>query len=176
MDRSITPEDQQQWQAWRAKYANLQTIAKAMDMPSEGTASGDISPARLAQASRNAPSKSFAFGRGNFDDLSRLGQGMLKQTTPDSGTAQRSMMTSLLQGKTALPALGMAGVTGNPLYLGLPALEAGVPRVAAGVYNSAALQGYLRNQLAVGLGVDNPALMSGVAGIENQSNRLGPRR
>ncbi len=174
MDRSISPEDQAAWQDVRQKYANLQTIAKAMDRPSEGTASGDVSPAALAQASRNQASKSFAFGQGDLDDLSRLGQGMLKQTVPDSGTSQRTLMTNLLTGKSFYPALTGAALSGNPLFLAAPLAEAAGPRIAAGVYHSDMLKNYLTNQLAAGLG-RNPAAPAVAVGTEDLlRNRLGP--
>jgi hypothetical protein len=147
MDRSISPQDQAAWQDVRQKYANLQTIAKVMDRPSAGTAVGDISPAGLAQASRNPNAKSFAFGQGDLDDLARLGQGVLKQTVPDSGTTQRTVMANLLQGKSFIPALGMAAVTHNPLFLLAPAAEIGGPYAAGALYHS----GYLTNRLASGI-------------------------
>jgi len=175
MDRSISPQDQQAWAQVRQRYANLQTVAKAMDRPSEGTALGNISPAALAQASRNQTTKSFAFGQGNMDDLARLGQGALKQTIPDSGTAQRTAMANALQGKSLYPALAAAGATHNPLFLAAPAAELALPRIAAGVYHSGLLARYLTNDLAAGITPrPNNLLSLSIAG-ENQVNRLRDR-
>jgi len=167
-DRSISPEDQAAWQDWRQKYANLQVVARAMDRPSEGTAAGQISPAALAQASRNTGSKSFAFGQGAYDDLARLGQGVLKPTIPDSGTAQRTMMTNLLQGRSTMAALGMAGVTQNPLFLAAPAAEIGLPRLTAAAYHSQ----WLRNLLTEPQSPLNALMTGAVVGGQNQARRF----
>jgi hypothetical protein len=171
MDRSISPEDQAAWQDVRQKYANLQTIAKAMDRPSAGTAMGDISPAGLAQASRNPNAKSFAFGQGDLDDLARLGQGVLKQTVPDSGTSQRTVMANLIQGKSFAPALGLTALTGNPLYMLGPAAEVAGPYAAGALYHS----GYLTNRLAAGLTPHplDPRLLASVQ-AQIAANRLAP--
>lgn len=180
MDRSISPEDQQQWQDVRGQYANLMTVAKAMNRPSEGTALGNVSPAALAQASNNTQTKRFAFGRGNFDDLSRLGQVALKQTVPDSGTAQRTLMANALSGGNlgamAAGAGGLLASGQNPLFaLAAPAISVGLPRVAAGLYHSNALANYLTNDLVSGLTPQPNALLSATIGGEQQAQRLrGP--
>jgi hypothetical protein len=176
MDRSISPADQAAWQDVRSKYANLQTIAKAMDRPSEGTAMGNISPAALAQASRNQTTKSFAFGQGNMDDLARLGQGALKQTVPDSGTAQRTVMANLLQGKSLYPALAAAGAMHNPAYLAAPVAELGLPWLAAKAYHSDWLTNYLTNSLASGFTPAPSKLLGATIAGENQVNRLRDSR
>lgn len=175
MDRSITPKDQAAWQEVRGRYAALIQIGKAMDRPSERTALGNVSPAALASATRNAPSKSFVFGRGNVDDLARSGQGALKQTVGNSGTPQRTMIGNLLQGGN-LPSAG-AFVSGqNPLMsLALPATTIGMPYVAARAYHSNVMRNYLTNNRVSGMTPTPNGMLTLGLGEQNAMDRLRDR-
>ena len=90
---------------------------------------------------------SYAFGRGDLDELSRIGQAVLKPTVPNSGTPERAMMATLLTGglgSGAATGVGADGLTAMAMGAGAFAL----PRVAQAAYNTPAARAYLTNRLA----------------------------
>lgn len=175
MDRSISPQDQADWQEARGQYANLQTIAKAMNNNGQAAMAGDISPSRLLSATNNGATKSVAFGRGRMNDLARMGQTLLTQTVPDSGTAQRTAMANMLQGKTAVPAMLGTVATGNPLAMLAPAAEVGLPYAAARVYHSPAFNRYMRNNVASGIAPPLNRLTALGITAQDEANKLRDR-
>lgn len=175
MERSIPAQDQTDWQEARGQYANLQTIAKAMNNNGQAAMAGDIAPSRLLSASNNGATKSVAFGQGRMNDLARMGQTLMTQTVPDSGTAQRTAMANMLQGKTVVPAM-MGGVaTGNPLAMLAPVAEVGLPYAAAKAYNSPLFNRYMRNSVASGVTPQMNALTGLGITAQNQANQLRDR-
>lgn len=94
MERSATsPALRQEWQEARRQYQALKTIDKSMGGGTQADRSaGDIPYGAFKGATKNADSEGYARGRGQFNELSRIGD-YLAARTPNSGTpAQQSMM------------------------------------------------------------------------------------
>jgi len=148
MDASISPEDAQAWQEARRQYANLMVAARAAGGAGANVAEGNISPLALRGAVNQSTGQGYAFGRGDLNELARIGQSLLR-APPDSGTAGRSAATNVLTAGG-----GIAGtVMGGPIA-GAAAAGAtfALPRLAQLLMNSPAGQAYLRNQIAAGPG------------------------
>lgn len=175
MERNISPQDQADWQQARGQYANLQTIAKAMDNGGPAAMAGDIAPGRLLTAAGNKTTKATAFGQGRMADLARMGQTLMAQTVPDSGTAQRTAMANMLQGKTAVPAMMGTVATGNPLAMLAPVAEVGLPYAAAKLYHSNAFNNYMRNSLTSGITPQMNGLTALGIGAQAGANQLRDR-
>lgn len=124
---ALAPE----WSEARRVYRNLSVIDSAMTRaPQADAVTGNIPFGRLKEAVRGTDVGGYARGRGELNDLSRVGS-FLSDKIPDSGTAQRGFWQGILTG-------GAAGSL-NPLLIGgVAALPA-----AAG-----ALRGASRNYLA----------------------------
>lgn len=95
-ERSIAPADQAAWKAARKEWANLKTIEKAV----KNDGSGEAFAARLAGEVRKANPNAFLYGQGDTElaTLAKLGNGMLKDSVPNSGTAQRQFWRDFLNG------------------------------------------------------------------------------
>lgn len=121
----------------RRQWANLSTIRQAMKAGTDGAVSGDITPSRLGMAVRQSQPQGYAIGRGDLNDLSRIGERFLKDKVPNSGTAER---------------LGIgAALAGGGLYAPTMAAAAiGVPPAVAALMNTQAGRAYLQNQLLAG--------------------------
>jgi len=147
MDASITGQDAAAWQEARRQYANYKTVEAAMNLPSAATAAGNIPPAALATALARGPQSNFAMGRGDLNDLSRVGRAFVQDAIPNSGTPERNYMINLLTGGGAAGSALAAG--GSPTTAALSAAAMlGGPRVAQEVYMAPLVQAYLKNQLA----------------------------
>ena len=133
MDASMTGDDAALWAEARRHYANGKIIQQAMNTGSASTAAGNIPPASLSSALAQGPSRNFAMGRGDLNDLSRIGRAFIQDPVGNSGSAERIMMQSLLSGGGA--GLGAAGGGMPGVAAGLLASAAG-PRVAQGAYYS----------------------------------------
>lgn len=90
------------WRELNRLYANLLVTEDAAAMSAAGgMVEGNITPGALRNAVRSGVGRrGFARGRGDLNDLARLG-GIIGQTTPNSGTAQRSMLTNWLTAPAA---------------------------------------------------------------------------
>lgn len=123
----------------RREYRNLLVLEKAATGPGSATAEGLISPSQLRGATVGQNRRAYARGHGDFADLARAGEGIMRPL-PNSGTAPRQWM------QHALSVLG--GVLGGTTA-GLPGAVAGLaaPGVAGRVLMSRPVQGYLGNQL-----------------------------
>ncbi len=162
MDESISPSDQAAWQQARRQYANLMVTAKAAGGAGEAAATGNVSPLALKGAVDQSTGRGYAFGRGDQNDLARVGQAFLRPA-PDSGTASRSYWQNLLTGGGAAGALGgtatMAGASPLAAAMTAAATLAG-PRVVQAGYNSPAVQQYLTQGIP------------GLAGVANQAPQI----
>lgn len=133
------------------KYANLKTIAQAMGGAGNLPAQGQISPSQLAAAlSGSVGREGKALGRGDLNELTRIGQLFVKDQIPNSGTAQRQLMQSLLTtGSGSLIGGGASVATGGDLPSGmlagatLGAAGLGTPKLVQALMNSKAGQAYL---------------------------------
>lgn len=145
--RSQIPQvDAQAWDAASRKYANLKTIIDAMGGPGTLPAGGQLSPAQLSSALQRAVTKEGkALGRGDLNELARIGETFIKPQTPDSGTAQRMLAQAILTGG------GGYALTGDPTTaLATGAAGLAIPAAAQRAIQSQAaqramLQGMVRN-------------------------------
>lgn len=173
MDDSIGEADAGAWQQARRQYANLMTAAEATRGAGGAVAEGNISPLALRGALDKSTGGGYVWGRGDLNDLARIGQSVLRQP-PDSGTAGRSVMNSLLTG--SLPITGGAAgfAAGGPIGAAVGATAPFVvPPAVQAFINSPAGRRWLTNQLAPGFqpGV-NAAAATAAGAVER--NRLLP--
>lgn len=136
------------------QYANLKTIMQAAGGPGAPAAKGQLAPSQLAAAVRQAMGKEgVAAGRGDLNELSRIGTTFMRDPIGQSGTAPRSYITNLLTGAgNVIPGAGVgAGVgyyTGGVegAMLGAAGGAAGnvmLPRMAQALMQSPAGKAYL---------------------------------
>jgi hypothetical protein len=164
MDASISPADAQAWQEARRQYANLMVISNAAGRAGAGAAEGMMSPVALRQALDSSTGGGYAFGRGDMNELARIGQALLR-APPDSNTAGRTYANNLLTGQNLFSgaALG-AGASGGAMMGGPVGAAVGavgslaLPRMVQMLMNSGAGQAYLRNQVAA-----NPTITQDLA-------------
>ena len=137
---ATNPADE--WAAARGDYRNLLAIDKAMNSGTVAAVGGDIPPSALNQAVRQQGG--YTRGRGDINDLARVGNAFVRDNIPDSATAQRILMQNLLTGGVA----GGAGYLGsdNPMT-GLAFALGGMaaPRAIQMAYQSPGAQKYLAN-------------------------------
>ncbi len=143
MDASISGDDAAAWADARRQYANLSLITRAMNQPSAATSAGNIPPAALSTALASGPQRNFAMGRGDMNDLTRVGRAFVQDAIPNSGTPERMAIQGLLTGGAT------AGITGD-LATGASAaaLALAAPRAAQMAYYSPLMRAYLTNQMA----------------------------
>jgi hypothetical protein len=138
------------------KYANLKTITHAMGGAGNLPAIGQISPAQLSSAIGNAMGREGkALGRGDLNELARIGQTFVKDKIPNSGTAQRQLIQSLLTtgagsaiGGGAALASGNDPMKGLAIGAGIGASGLAIPKLVQALMNSKAGQAYLTNGIA----------------------------
>jgi hypothetical protein len=129
----------------RNQYRNLLVLEKAATGAGSATAEGLLSPSQLRGAVVQQNRRNYARGNGDFADIARAGEAVLRPL-PQSGTAPRQNMQHVLQllgtivGGGAGAAGGPAGaITGAAAGLAAPAL-------AGRVLMSRPVQAYLGNQ------------------------------
>jgi hypothetical protein len=158
MDASISPADASDWQQARRQYANLMVIANAAGRAGGGAAEGLMSPVALRQALDTSTGGGYVYGRGDLNELARMGQALLRPP-PDSGTAGRTFANNLLTGSLVGGGAGSGAMVGGPMGAAVGAAGSlALPRVAQMLMNSPAGQAYLRNQVAA-----NPTITSDLA-------------
>lgn len=129
----------------RRQYANGMLILRAMNSPNANTAAGNIPPAALSQAVAAGPRQNYARGRGDLNDLARVGRAFIQDAIPNSGTPERTAIQNILTGSM----IGGGGLAGGVEGASLGLLAGlGGPRMAQSVYYSPIGRGYLTNQLA----------------------------
>ncbi len=146
--------DAEAWRQASREYGNLKTIMQSMGGAGNAATAGNIAPAQLANALSNSVGREGrALGRGDLNDLVRVGTRFVRDQVPNSGTAQRQLIQSLLTGGggAGLGAAG-AGATGqDPLKgamygAGAAGLSLAAPRLVQALMQSAPAQGYMVNQ------------------------------
>jgi hypothetical protein len=122
----------------RRQYRNLLTVEKAATGAGAATAEGLISPSQLRNATVVQNRRAYARGQGDFADLARSGEGVMKPL-PNSGTAPRQYMQHILS---------ILGGTVGGAAGGVPGAIAGIaaPAAAGRVLMSRPVQAYLGNQ------------------------------
>lgn len=148
VERSTSGPLRQEWADARREYQALMTVDKAMRGGSQlDRAAGNIPLGAFKNAVMQADPAGFARGRGQLNELSRVGD-MIGTRVPDSGTATRNAIA-------------------NPLMW--PVMVGG--NIASRVYNSAPAQAYLSNQIA---GPTNlSALYGGIAAQQGVAQANG---
>ena len=175
MDNSISPEDAAAWSQLRRDYANLMVISRAAGGAGEAAATGKISPLALRGAVNQSTGGGYAFGRGDLNELARVGQSVLRPA-PDTGTAGQNMANALLTGQ-----LAGAGAIGGTMAAGPLGGVAGavgsmfLPRIVQALMNSDAGQTYLRNQAIQNGPRVNAALIAALTGQQGAAYAVQPR-
>jgi hypothetical protein len=137
MSRSIKPEDAAAWKTANKQYAAMKTIERAAAAGGENAAAGLVSPAQLRIASMQGGGRSaYAQGQGDFAELARAGN-QIMTPLPNSGTAQRNLMTGGIGGAAIASSLA------SPV---LAAATVAAPAAAGRALWSNAGQRYLGNQ------------------------------
>lgn len=125
VERSTSGALRQEWQTARREYQALMTVDRAMRGGTQtDRMRADIPFNALRQAVVSSDPRGFSRGRGQLNELSRVGD-FIANRVPDSGTAARQ-------------------ATANPLMW--PFIVGN--RVGAGLYNTPMADAYLTNQLA----------------------------
>lgn len=125
-------------QTARNQYRNLLVIEKAATGAGSATAEGLLSPSQLKNAVVQQNRRAYARGRGDFADLARAGEAVMRPL-PNSGTAPRQNMQH---------ALSLLGGAAGGAAGGFPGAAAGILAPAAGgrLLMSRPVQAYLGNQ------------------------------
>ena len=146
MSRSISPDDAAEWTRLRREYGNMKVLERAATGAGESAALGNVSPAKLRQAAATGRNGQYARGEGDFDDLARSGEAVLRPL-PDSGTSTRLNARTLggLTGAGGAGAGALAGGPGGAVAGALMGMFA--PAVAGRALMSRPVQAYLANQL-----------------------------
>jgi len=153
-DSQVSAADQAAWKQASKQYGNLKTIADAAGGAGTAANLGDISAAQLSSAlGKQVGREGKALGRGELNDLSRVGNVFIKPQVPDSGTAQRALYQGLLtQGAGGLGVGGLSGMTGdngfdwNRALIGGGAAIGG-PALAQAILHNPVAQAYLKRGL-----------------------------
>jgi hypothetical protein len=178
MDNSISPEDAAAWDQLRRDYANLMVISRAAGGSGEAAATGRLPPLALRGAVNQSTGGGYAFGRGDLNELARIGQSVLRPP-PDSGTSGHQAANDLLTGRIALlSGLGGAGGTmaAGPIGGVAGALTPlALPRIVQALMNSEAGQAYLRNQAIQNGPRITPALIAALTGQQGTAYAVQPR-
>jgi hypothetical protein len=149
MARSVSPDVASAWGELRGQYKNLLAIDKAMSAGSQvERQAGNIPFGSFRQAVQGQDKRGFSRGRGDMNDLARVGD-FLASKIPDSGTAGRSFMQGLLTGSPVAGAGGAMAMGAEPVTAAaILAATYGTAPLAQALMNSKAGQAYLRNQVA----------------------------
>lgn len=159
LDRAFSDQigkaDAAAWKTASRQYGNLKTVARAMGGAGPDSVVGNISPAQLSAALSNQVGREGkALGRGDLNELSKLGRAFVSESVPDSGTAQRTFYQNMLTGNLGGAGLGAGAgyYAGGPEgaavgALGGAGLMLGLPRAVQAALNSRAGQRYLTRGL-----------------------------
>lgn len=112
---SISAADREAWKQARNQWQNLKVVEKAAAPNTADAVAGNVSPAKLAQALLQVDRKGMTYGtRGDdLSELARIGQALIKDQIPNSGTAQRAFYQRFLE--NPLSAAWQSGVGGISL-------------------------------------------------------------
>lgn len=145
MFRSGNSADLQLLRQARNQYRNMIVLEKAATGAGSNAAEGLISPSQLRNAVVQQSRRAYGRGQGDFADLARAGEALLKPL-PQSGTSPRSNVTQLLNTLGAVVG-GGAGSAGGPAGTALGAMAGlAAPAVAGRALMSRPVQSYLGNQ------------------------------
>lgn len=175
MERSIAannPSDAGAWREVRNQYRNILVLEKAATGAGENAAQGIISPSQLRNATVLQGRRAYARGQGDFADLARAGEGVMKPL-PQSGTAPRTAARNVGASIPALLGAG-AGSSAGPLgILAGGAAGAAAPFALGRALLSAPVRSYLGNQVATGISAD-PRIAAIVAALMGREQAALP--
>lgn len=138
------------WREVRNRYRNLLTVDSAMSGGTQADrAAGNIPFSGLRTAVKQSDKRGYARGRGDLNELSRIGDFLGSTVPKDSGTAQNMLMQQLLSGGIGAGGAGAAGIAAGADPATMAALMAGgfvLPKGVQKAYNSRLLQKYFKNQ------------------------------
>jgi hypothetical protein len=155
MERSIgrnNPSDLGAFQEVRRQYRNMLPLEKAATGAGEDAALGLVSPSQLRNAVVQQNRRAYARGQGDYADLARAGEAIMKPL-PNSGTAPREYMMKLPERLLAATGIGtgMGATAGGPVGAGIGAAAGAgsvvLPPIMGSMLMSQAGQAWLANQL-----------------------------
>lgn len=136
------PADIAAWRQARRDWANMIVINRAVSTSTEAAANGFILPAKLQNAMESMRRGTYSHGRGDFAELARAGNQIMKQFQ-DSGTPARARAMAIPATIGAVAGAGLGALPGAAL--GMLA-----PSAAGRALMSRPAQAYLQNQRAAG--------------------------
>lgn len=167
MERSMSPQLRGEWRETRRQYSNLMRVDEAMRAGTQADrAAGNVPFGAFTQAVRGADQAGFGRGRGELNELARIGD-FLAAKIPNSGTPERSAAMRLVRGG-AIPGMLAAGGAAGGATIGPEAMMAGgalatgLPAAIQRIINNPAARRYLGNQVMAGRG--GPAPMGAIGG------------
>lgn len=172
LEQNSSKQLKNQWADTRRRYRNLLIVDEAAGGGTgETRISGDIPFAGFKQAVDSADKSGFARGRGEYNDLARVGD-LLTQKIPNSGTPERTFMQRLvtdpvgaLTGPAALTAAGLTATASVPAA----AIGLATPYTLQKFINSPAGSKYILNQKYAG---PNPAAYTKDQAVRNMITAL----
>lgn len=112
----ISADDLAALRTARRNYANLMVLEDAVGRAGSAAAEGAVTPAALRGAlAANVGRRGYAQGRGDLNELARVGEAVVRPTIPNSGTAERALTLAALSAPGAIfgsPAAAVAGAAG----------------------------------------------------------------
>jgi len=162
MQASLSPEDAAALATFRRQYANGMIIREAINAPSIATAAGHIPATRLSTVLAG-DNEAYARGRGDLNDVARIGRTFIQDPIPNSGTPMRTNMRQLVQGGAVLGGGLAGGNLAQRLLLGGGALV--LPSIIQQLSRTGPGRAYLTNQAAAGWAPQATAgTMAGIGG------------
>lgn len=159
------------WQIARNQYRNLMIVDGIASGAGDLAQAGTVTPEKLRAAITRSKSDkvSHARGRGDFSELARSGEVVLKPT-PSSQTSERAFL--LHQIPTAIAAGAGALMGGAPGAAIGAAMGAAMPPAAGKAIMSKPVQEYLKNQTLADFLRKYPSL--GQTSLQSVLDQLGP--
>lgn len=173
MERSVAQTNPQalgDWQQARRDYANLMTLTEAAAGPGENTAVGLISPSKLRSVVANRNARSYVQGQGDFADLARSGEAVMKPL-PNSASAARIAARTFFATPAAIGGALLGQHAGGDMGAIMGgAAAAAIPHLAGKAMLSPLGRKYLSNQLLSGGGMPSGMLGPLSAMLINQTS------
>lgn len=155
MSRTGQPDLVDAWRETNRRWRNLKIIERSMGGAGEQTMQGYITPSKLRSAVERVSPNDWVAGRGDFAELARAGEGIMKPL-PQTGSGARALVGG---GATlfGLPELMQGDIKG-----GLTKLAAGVgaPVLASGALTSRPVRTTLVRQAIDPLPIIDPMVMA----------------
>lgn len=171
--RSVSPADATAWQQANQQYGAMKTVEKAVTGAGEQAALGNISPQQLRSAVAANDRPAYARGQGELAKLSRAGAAAMSPL-PDSGTASRQIVTSLLSGGLGSGG-GYAGASFGPMAAAAgAAVGMAVPAIAGRGLMLGPVQKYLGNHVMRDVPGGRDAVVRALIGAQGQSDAPAP--